>query len=162
MATSQAQAGPNPPVAENPKDEVLVTPQASLADIHREAAGQGHTEERIEYRDENGKLLDEAEVKELEGKVSFSTRYETRTRLIDPDGNEIYEGVVDEESWAGTIADGENPETPGAPEGMASSVPASNNAAADVAKEAKVDQPISKQDAEPESLVGKASGKDEL
>lgn len=46
-------------------------------------------EERIEYRDQNGNLLDEEQVKALEGKVEFKTKYETRTRVIDADGNEV-------------------------------------------------------------------------
>lgn len=46
-------------------------------------------EEKVEYRDQDGNLLDPEQVKSLEGKVSFQTRYETRTRLIDAAGNEI-------------------------------------------------------------------------
>jgi len=46
-------------------------------------------EEKVEYRDQDGNLLDEEQVKELEGKVEFRTRYETRTRVVDGDGNEI-------------------------------------------------------------------------
>lgn len=46
-------------------------------------------EERVEYRDQDGNLLDPEQVKALEGKVSFKTRYETRTRLVDAQGNEI-------------------------------------------------------------------------
>jgi dolichyl-phosphate-mannose-protein mannosyltransferase len=46
-------------------------------------------EEKIEYRDQDGNLLDPEQVKSLEGKVSFKTRYETRTRLVDAAGNEI-------------------------------------------------------------------------
>ena len=46
-------------------------------------------EEKVEFRDEDGNLLDPGKVKELEGKVSFKTRYETRTRMIDAQGNEI-------------------------------------------------------------------------
>lgn len=46
-------------------------------------------EEKIEYRDQDGNLLDEEQVKSLEGKVSFKTRYETRTRMVDAAGNEI-------------------------------------------------------------------------
>ena len=33
--------------------------------------------------------MDPEQVKALEGKVSFKTRYETRTRLVDAQGNEI-------------------------------------------------------------------------
>ena len=58
-----------------------------------QAAPAGHSivskEEKVEYRDQDGKLLDPEQVKALEGKVSFKTRYETRTRLIDAQGNEI-------------------------------------------------------------------------
>ncbi|TPX14933.1 uncharacterized protein E0L32_005042 [Thyridium curvatum] len=46
-------------------------------------------EERVEYRDQNGNLLNEEQVKELEGKVEFKTRYETRTRVVDENGVEI-------------------------------------------------------------------------
>lgn len=46
-------------------------------------------EEKIEYRDQDGNLLDEEQVKALEGKVEFKTRYETRTRVIDAEGHEI-------------------------------------------------------------------------
>lgn len=45
-------------------------------------------EERIEYRDQDGNILDEEQVKALEGKVEFKTRYETRTRVLDAEGNE--------------------------------------------------------------------------
>jgi dolichyl-phosphate-mannose-protein mannosyltransferase len=48
-----------------------------------------HTEERVEYRDQDGNLLNEEQVKALEGKVEFKTRYETRTRVVDAQGNEI-------------------------------------------------------------------------
>ncbi|KAK9777272.1 putative Dolichyl-phosphate-mannose--protein mannosyltransferase [Seiridium cardinale] len=46
-------------------------------------------EERVEYRDQDGNLLDEEQVKALEGKVEFKTRYETRTRVVDASGNEV-------------------------------------------------------------------------
>jgi len=46
-------------------------------------------EEKVEYRDQNGNLLNEEQVKALEGKVEFKTRYETRTRVIDAAGNEV-------------------------------------------------------------------------
>jgi dolichyl-phosphate-mannose-protein mannosyltransferase len=81
-------------------------------------------EERIEYRDENGRVLDDEEVAALAGKVSFKTRYETRTRVVDAQGNEIYEGLVDahgDESAGGAEevgvapphpdVEGRNPET---------------------------------------------------
>jgi dolichyl-phosphate-mannose-protein mannosyltransferase len=46
-------------------------------------------EERVEYRDQDGNLLNEEQVKALEGKVEFKTRYETRTRVVDAEGNEV-------------------------------------------------------------------------
>ncbi|KAK8074276.1 Dolichyl-phosphate-mannose--protein mannosyltransferase 1 [Apiospora phragmitis] len=46
-------------------------------------------EEKIEYRDQDGNLLDAEQVKALEGKVEFKTRYETRTRVVDAAGNEF-------------------------------------------------------------------------
>lgn len=51
-------------------------------------------EETIEYRDQDGNLLNEEQVAALEGKVKFETKYETRTRVIDEAGNEIHEGVA--------------------------------------------------------------------
>lgn len=51
-----------------------------------------HYEERVEYRDQDGNILDEEEVAALQGKVSFETRYETRTRTVDAVGNEIADG----------------------------------------------------------------------
>ncbi|KAK8023598.1 Dolichyl-phosphate-mannose--protein mannosyltransferase 1 [Apiospora rasikravindrae] len=46
-------------------------------------------EEKIEYRDQDGNLLDAEQVKALEGKVEFKTRYETRTRVVDAAGHEL-------------------------------------------------------------------------
>ncbi len=46
-------------------------------------------EERIEYRDQDGNILDAEQVEALRGKVEFKTRYETRTRLVDESGNEL-------------------------------------------------------------------------
>ena len=46
-------------------------------------------EEKVEYRDQDGNLLDSEQVAELEGKVSFQTKYETRTKLVDAAGKEI-------------------------------------------------------------------------
>lgn len=73
-------------------------------------------EEKVEYRDQNGRLLDDEEVKALQGKVEFKTRYETRTRVIDENGNEIRNeliGVREDEGVAPQRPDteGSNPET---------------------------------------------------
>lgn len=48
--------------------------------------------DKVEYRDQDGNILDEDEVSALEGNVSFQTRYETRTRVVDAMGNEIEDG----------------------------------------------------------------------
>ncbi|KAM3068272.1 Dolichyl-phosphate-mannose--protein mannosyltransferase 1 [Clarireedia jacksonii] len=72
-------------------------------------------EEKIEYRDQDGNLLDPEQVKSLEGKVSFKTRYETRTRMVDAAGNEIN---LPEEGAGGVAPphpdiDGPDPQTAG-------------------------------------------------
>lgn len=56
--------------------------------------------EKVEYRDQDGNILDEEQVAALEGKVSFETRYETRTRVIDANGNEIADGPVGADGFA--------------------------------------------------------------
>lgn len=48
-----------------------------------------HKEEQIEYRDQDGKLLNDEQVAALEGKVEFQTKYETKTRVVDEHGNEV-------------------------------------------------------------------------
>jgi len=81
-------------------------------------------EERIEYRDQNGNLLDKAQVAELEkeGKVSFEYKYETRTRVVDAAGNELpaSEAVAPEHP----DVEGQNPDTKGVPESEGQSEPA--------------------------------------
>lgn len=121
-------------------DEANVTPgQAPAANLAGAPGQVVHREEKIEYRDEHGNILNEEQIKELSGKVSFQTRYETRTRIIDAAGNELYEGP------AGSVPDnllnpapphpdveGRNPETKGAPgEGEANEKPATNEAIVD-------------------------------
>lgn len=68
-----------------------MTAQADMAD----SAPQVIREEKVEYRDQDGNLLNEDQVAALEkeGKVSFQTRYETRTRVLDASGNEVDEEV---------------------------------------------------------------------
>lgn len=81
-------------------------------------------EERIEYRDQDGNLLSDEQVQELvaEGKASFQTKYETSTRLVDAEGNEI--------PSSGAVApdhpdvEGQNPDTKGVQEGEPKSQPA--------------------------------------
>ncbi|KAJ4374108.1 Dolichyl-phosphate-mannose--protein mannosyltransferase 1 [Neocucurbitaria cava] len=105
---SAPSSAPPPPVApqiprqqEQPKEakpEEVVSEQAAVSpppqDVPKDLPVLSK-EERIEYRDENGRVLNDDEVQALAGKVSFKTRYETRTRIIDGQGNEIYEGLVD-------------------------------------------------------------------
>ncbi|MCJ1321394.1 hypothetical protein MMC15_006738 [Xylographa vitiligo] len=76
-----------------PSSDSGVTSQASAAES---VLSQ---EEKIEYRDQNGNLLNEEQVKALEGKVSFSTRYETRTRVVDAQGRELADGPAGAEGF---------------------------------------------------------------
>lgn len=159
-ATSQAHVGPAPPVAEDPKKDVNATPREKLPGVPEGAI----TEEKVEFRDENGNLLDEEQVKAMEGKVSFSTRYETRTRLVDEAGNEIHDGIVEEgaaEGVAGTIAEGRNPDTQD-PLGEAEANTAPPRVAVndDLKKEKSVEQSVAVP--EPESDASKSTGKEEL
>ncbi|KAK1810896.1 Dolichyl-phosphate-mannose--protein mannosyltransferase 1 [Friedmanniomyces endolithicus] len=133
--------GPAPPVAEDPKQDVLVTPGLPQQVLQQGAV----TEEKVEYRDEEGNLLDEEQVKALQGKVSFTTRYETRTRLVDAAGKEIYNEVVGGggegeggAGVAGTMAEGPDPVTSGGPSGEASAQPPRVDVEADLAKEESV------------------------
>lgn len=144
--------GQAPPVAEEP---IHVTP------------GLVNVEEKVEYRDENGNLLNEEQVKALEGKVSFSTKYETRTRLIDDAGNELVDvpaaakGEPEDSSFAGTLAEAEEPST--GFEGSPSGAPPKVNVNEDLNKESKVEEIVkSSQKAEPESDASAATGRDEL
>lgn len=116
-------------------------------------------EERIEYRDENGRILDEEEVSALAGKVSFKTRYETRTRVVDGQGNEIYEGLVDshgeEMPEPQGVApphpdvEGRNPETQQGQAAEASDTPPTVEVQGDQKKERSVEQ--DKREAKPAS-----------
>ncbi|KIX06467.1 uncharacterized protein Z518_04443 [Rhinocladiella mackenziei CBS 650.93] len=91
------------------------------------------SEERVEYRDQNGNLLDEAQVAALlaEGKASFQTKYETRTRLVDEDGNEVNSSGVAPDH---PDVDGQNPSTKGTPEEQARNQPADAKAGGSVKK----------------------------
>ena len=143
--TSQAEHGPAPPVADDPRADVHVTGQAQYV------PPEGLTEEKVEYRDEDGNLLDEEEVRALEGKVSFSTRYETRTRLVDEFGNEVADGV-DLDEHAGAKIEAVEPGT-GTGTGKANTKPGKAGVDEDVRKEKSVRD--AKATAEPEEEVGK-------
>lgn len=78
-------------------------------------------EETIEYRDQHGNLLDDAAVAALlaEGKAKFETKYETRTRVVDEQGNEVPPVAPDHPD-----VQGQNPDTKGVPEAKGNSKPA--------------------------------------
>ncbi|KAI1003687.1 Dolichyl-phosphate-mannose--protein mannosyltransferase 1 [Podosphaera aphanis] len=46
-------------------------------------------EDKVEYEDQDGNPLDVQQVQALRGHVSFKTRYETRTRLVDAKGHKL-------------------------------------------------------------------------
>ncbi|KAF2452440.1 glycosyltransferase family 39 protein [Lineolata rhizophorae] len=105
----QQQQQQQPLAAQQPPQQKQeeVTPQAPP-----EAAAASQLlsrDERVEFRDEAGNVLDEAAVAALQGKVSFRTRYETRTRLLDGEGNVVREEVREagEAGEAGGAAQGE-------------------------------------------------------
>ncbi|KAH7119820.1 Dolichyl-phosphate-mannose-protein mannosyltransferase-domain-containing protein [Dendryphion nanum] len=121
-------------------------------------------EEKIEYRDENGRVLNDEEVAALAGKVSFKTRYETRTRIIDGNGNEIYEALVDQRDGEGPgvapphpDVEGRNPETKeNSGEAEASEAPPTVEAVDDQKKERSVEN--QKKDPKPASEAQAATG----
>ncbi len=88
---------PPPPPAAGEQQPIIEQDRAGISEAPAQmsppplAPGQSilSREEKIEYRDQDGNLLDPEQVKALEGKVSFKTRYETRTRMVDAQGNEI-------------------------------------------------------------------------
>lgn len=102
-------------------------------------------EERIEYRDQDGKLLNEEEVASLmaEGKASFSTKYETETRLVDEAGNLIpnQSGVAPDHP----DAEGVNPDTKG--QSKASREPADADVSLDDSREEHLKKPKPASDA---------------
>lgn len=112
-------------------------------------------EEKVEYRDQDGNILNAEQVKELEGKVSFETKYETRTRVIDAAGNEI---ANEGHPIAPPHPDveGSDPETVGAPK-VAGRKPADQkNVKADESKEEKLGK--SDKAAKPASEGNEATG----
>ena len=115
-------------------------------------------EEHVEYHDQDGNLLDEEAVKSLEGKVEFQTKYETKTRVIDEDGNEIDSGSVEAEPVAPPHPDveGVDRETVGAAADDAAAVAKDAAASRDGEKEAAHGQP------KPASEGKEATGHEEL
>lgn len=96
-------------------------------------------EEKVEYRDQDGNILDPEHVKALEGKVSFKTRYETRTRMVDAAGNEIQPPEDFPVAPPHPDVEGQEPETVGKPKaGSAESPAAQKDVEADESKEQSV------------------------
>ena len=98
-------------------------------------------EEMVEYRDQDGNLLDEAEVAALDSDVEYSTHYETRVKVVDADGNFLREEGPDEEAIAPPHpdVDGRNPETSG-DQATADAQPATADVGDDLEKEQNVEQ----------------------
>lgn len=122
---------------EKPSSDANVTPQPPPESSFLSQ------EEHVEYRDQNGNLLDDEQVKSLQGKVSFQTKYETRTRLVDAAGNDLGEGQAGAEGVAPPHPDveGRNPETAGAgKDGEARDQPATASVGDDVGKEQRVEK----------------------
>lgn len=101
--TTQAEApvvnqGQAPPVQPPPAD--ISAPPRGVPPAMVLEDGAQHVfshEERVEYRDQDGNVLNEEQVEALRGKVEFRTRHETRTRVLDPNGNVLVDDVVQEE-----------------------------------------------------------------
>lgn len=110
-------------------------------------------EEKIEYRDQDGNLLSPEQVKELEGKVSFKTRYETRTRLVDAQGNEI-NPPPEAAGVAPPGVDGVDSSTVGKSEPVSEAEPASPR---EVKAEESKEESIAKSDAAPASEGNEAT-----
>ena len=136
---TSAPAAPPPIIVkddeEQPVKEAVVTPQVSAAESTLSR------EEKIEYRDQDGNLLDEEQVKALEGKVSFSTRYETRTRVVDAQGREIADGSAGAEGIAPPHPDVERePETASdGDDGEVKEAPATASPEEDLLKEKSIE-----------------------
>ncbi|CBF76842.1 hypothetical protein AN4761.2 [Aspergillus nidulans FGSC A4] len=82
------------------------------------------TQARVEYRDQQGNILDEAVVDSLrkEGKISIETRHETRTRLEHGHLVDVVDGKV---APPHPDVEGQNPETQDKPEEIVDDSPAS-------------------------------------
>lgn len=104
-------------------------------------AGIVGQEERIEYRDQDGNLLNDEQVKSLmdEGKAKFETKYETKTRLVDEQGNEVQEALAPDHP----DVEGQNPDTKGVPEGQANKKPADAQAGSSLKEKQKEAKPAS-------------------
>lgn len=95
------------------QEEQDAAPVPDDADVTPLPLGQAHAsiERRVEYRDQDGNILDEEQVAALlkNADVSFETKYETRTKVIDEQGREIPEEVL--HAPPHPDVEGQNPET---------------------------------------------------
>jgi dolichyl-phosphate-mannose-protein mannosyltransferase len=66
-----------------------------------------------------------------EGKASFETKYETRTKLVDEQGNEVSSPLAPDHP----DVDGQNPQTKGVPEEQGKKSPAEAQAGGSVKKD---------------------------
>lgn len=125
-----------------------MTPQAAPPVNSPRVLGK---DERVEYRDQDGNLLNDEQVASLmaEGKASFSTKYETETKLVDEFGNIIPEP----KSVAPDHPDveGQNPDTKGSSD--ASRKPAQ----ADIPSEAADNKEVRSPEAQPASEASEAT-----
>lgn len=145
LVPTSAPAPPPPADAQKPlvqEPAAVMSEAPPLLSAAPLPAGQSviSREEKIEYRDQDGNLLDPEQVKALEGKVSFKTRYETRTRMVDAQGNEIPQ--PDDAGVAPPHPDVDNVDrqTVGVPDPEAKTAPASQeNVAADESKEINIE-----------------------
>jgi dolichyl-phosphate-mannose-protein mannosyltransferase len=87
--------------------------QEKQAEVSDKPLPSGHKilsqEEKVEYRDQDGNILNEEQIKQLQGKVKFETKYETRTRVVDEQGQEL---PVPEGGWPADMGAGVAPPHP--------------------------------------------------
>lgn len=143
---------PVPPAPAEPSAEPSVTDQTEEGrDAHVTSHpvfndGLIHQEEKVEYRDQDGNLLNEEEVAALKGKVLFETRYETRTRTVDAAGNEIIDGQEGDDGHTPPLpdVDGEPETAVDVPEDDGRKFPATVSPEDDIVKEHSLGQSDSK------------------
>lgn len=111
----KSQAPAMPPIQNhNQQEPIGQVPENNKQFVTPPAAGSNRVigrEEIVEYRDEAGNILDPKEVAKLqaEGKVSLQTKYQTQTRIIDANGNQIIKNS--EHAPPHPDVEGQNPET---------------------------------------------------
>ena len=161
VAEQKPIGGQNPPPQQvSEKADALVSPPPAHIPV---AEGQSilSREEKVEYRDQDGNLLDEEQVKALEGKVSFKTRYETRTRMVDAQGNEV---VIPDNANEGVApphpdVEGVDRETAGVPEQGSKAAPnKQQDVKADESKEKSAVKSEADKSAKPASEGNEATG----